>query len=123
MDGPDLLTKIASRGPQHIPLIDYFINLGLALLGGLVRFARVWQTNFTTWKWQRVAFEGFLNAIYAGFAALLTFMLLSSWNVDLFYSAFACGIMGHMGPEGITLLTEVISNGIRSKSSPPPPKE
>lgn len=112
------------QGPQHIPLIDYLINLGLAMVGGLVRFARVWQTNFATWRWQRVAFEGFLNAIYAGFAALLTFMLLASWNVDKFYAAFACGIMGHMGPEGITLLTEVISNGFRAKSNvPPPPKE
>jgi hypothetical protein len=102
--------------------MEYLLNLGLALLGGFVRFARVWQANFTEWRWNRVVFEGFLNAIYAGFAALLTFMLLSSWHVDKFYTIFACGIMGHMGPEGITLLTEVISNGLRSRAGPPPPK-
>jgi len=64
-----------------------------------------------------------MNAVYAGFAGMLTFWLLYSWKVDPFYTAFAVGVMGHAGPEGITLLTEILSNGLRSKSTPPPSKD
>lgn len=108
------------QGPQDIPLLDYLVNLGAALLGGSVRFVKEWRENFTNWERRRVFFEGVLNALYAGFSAILTFWLLYSWKVDPYYSAFACGIMGHMGPEGITLLKDVVSNGLRSRATPPP---
>jgi hypothetical protein len=113
------------RGPQDIPVLDYAINLGAAMLGGTVRFMKAWQDNFSVWGGRQVFFEGVLNAVYAGFAALLTFWLLYSWRVDSYYSAFACGIMGHMGPEGIALLKDVLTNGLRSRAAPPtqPPKE
>lgn len=106
-------------GPQDIPILDYAVNLGAALVGGAVRFLKEWRENFREWEWRRVFFEGVLNAFYAGFAAVLTFWLLYSWKVDPYYSAFACGIMGHMGPEGIALLKDVISNGLKSRTPPP----
>ena len=111
------------RGPQDIPLLEYLFNIGAALIGGLVRFMREWKENYDTWQKRQVFFEGVLNAVYAGFCALLTFWLLYSWKVDPYYSAFACGIMGHMGPEGIALLKDVIANGLRARTSPPAPKE
>lgn len=110
-------------GPKDIPFIDYLFNIGLALIGGLVRFMREWQANYEQWALRRVFLEGTLNGLLAGFAALLTFLLLFSWKVDPFYSAFACGVMGHMGPEGIALLKDVLNNGLRSRNSPPAAKE
>ena len=106
-------------GPEDIPPKDYAVNIGVALIGASVRFARQWQQNFTEWDRKRIALEAFLNAVTAGFVGLLTFWLLASWKVDPFYTAFAVGIMGHAGPEGIALLQEVITNGLRSRSSPP----
>lgn len=110
-------------GPQDISAPEYLIAAGAALLGGAVRFIKEWRENFTTWETKRVFLEGVVNALYAGFAGLLTFWLLYSWKVDPFYSAFACAIMGHMGPEGVSLLKDVISNGLRSRAAPPPSKE
>lgn len=111
------------KGPQDIPLLEYAINLGAAFGGGAVRWMKEWRENYRVWDRRRVFFEGVLNAVYAGFCALLTFWLLYSWKVDPYYSAFACGIMGHMGPEGIALLKDVISNGLRARTSPTAPKE
>lgn len=112
-------------GPQDISSTEYLVTGGAALLGGAVRFMKEWRENFHVWETRRIFLEGVVNALYAGFAGLLTFWLLYSWKVDPFYSAFACAIMGHMGPEGISLLKDVISNGLRARSSvpPPPPKE
>lgn len=109
-----------ANGPQDIPVLEYVVNLGAALIGGGVRFLKEWRENFSVWERRRVFLEGILNALYAGFAALLTFWLLYSWEVDPYYSAFACGIMGHMGPEGIALLKDLVSNGLRSRTTPPP---
>lgn len=109
------------KGPEDIPFIDYAINIGVAIVGASVRFAREWQTNFAQWDGKRVVLEAFINATTAGFVGLLTFWILASWKVDPFYTAFAVGIMGHMGPDGITLLKDVVTNGLRSRASTPPP--
>lgn len=107
------------QGPGDVPLLDYLINLGVALVGAAVRFLRQWQENFAEWNGKRVAIEAVINALQAGFSGLLTFWILASWNVSPFYTAFAVGIMGHMGPEGIALLTEIVKNGLRSRTAPP----
>lgn len=106
--------------PSDIPLIDYAVNIGIALIGGVVKFAREWQLNFSTWPRGRVLIEGFIAATLAGFSGVLTFFVLTSWKVDPLYIAFAVGMMGHMGPEGIALLKDVVSNALRSRTSPPP---
>lgn len=106
--------------PHDIPAFDWAVNLGAAVIGGAIRFMRQWQTNYGQWSKGRVFFEGVLNALYAGFAAILTFMLLQSWGVNPYYSIFACGVMGHMGPEGVSLLSESIRNAILSRTAPPP---
>lgn len=107
------------KGPGDIPALDYLINLGVAIAGASIRFAREWQMNFAAWDGRRVVIEAFINAMQAGFVGLLTFWILSSWKVDSFYTAFAVGIMGHMGPEGIALLKDVVTNGLRSRTPPP----
>lgn len=108
-------------GPQNVSSLEYLVSLGAALLGGAVRFLMGWRDNIEQWVGKRLFLEGFINGLTAGFAGLLTFWLLYSWKVDPFYSAFACAIMGHMGPEGISLLKDVITNGLRARSSQPPP--
>lgn len=106
--------------PSDIPLIDYAVNIGIALLGGAVKFAREWQMNYTSWVPGRVAIEGFIAAALAGFVGVLTFFVCTSWKVDPLYTAFAVGMMGHMGPEGISLLKDVVSNALRSRNATPP---
>ena len=106
--------------PSDIPLIDYAVNIGIALVGGVVKFAREWQQNYATWPRGRVLIEGFIAATLAGFVGVLTFFVLTSWKVDPLYIAFAVGMMGHMGPEGIALLKDVVANALRSRTSPPP---
>lgn len=108
-----------SQGPGNLPLLDYAINVGVAIAGASIRFAREWQMNFGAWDRRRVAIEAFINAATAGFVGLLTFWVLTSWKIDPLYTAFAVGIMGHMGPEGIQLLKDVITNGLRSRQAPP----
>ena len=106
--------------PSDIPIIDYAANFGIAMLGAVVKFAREWQQNWNVWDRWRVMIEGFIAATLAGFVGLLTFFLLTSWKVDPLYTIFAVGMMGHMGPEGIALLKELVSNALRSRTSPPP---
>ena len=36
---------IGPPGPKNIPLIDYFINVGISLFGGLVSFLKLWSEN------------------------------------------------------------------------------
>lgn len=108
-----------SQGPGDVPLLDYAINVGVAMVGAAVRFLREWRANYAQWDRKTVVIEAVLNALTAGFSGLLTFWVLQSWSVNPFYVAFAVGIMGHMGPEGIALLKEVITNGLRSRTQPP----
>jgi hypothetical protein len=106
-------------GPDDIPIRDYAINIGVALVGAAVRFLRQWNDNFDDWRARRIFFEGLLSGVTAGFVGVLTFWLLTSWKVDAFYTAFAVGIMGHMGPEGIALLKDFITNALRLRSQTP----
>lgn len=108
------------QGPGNLPLLDYAINIGIAIVGAAVRFASEWRANFDEWDRKRIALEAFLNATTAGFVGVLTFWVLTSWKVDPLYTAFAVGIMGHAGPEGLLLLKEVVTNGLRSRQAPPP---
>lgn len=108
-----------SQGPGDIPLLDYAINLGVAMVGASVRFLKEWRTNFKAWDRRTIVVEALLNALTAGFSGLLTFWVLSSWAVNPFYIAFAVGIMGHAGPEGVALLWETLSNFVRSRAQPP----
>jgi len=113
-----------SHGPQDIPGLEYVVNVGAALIGGAVRFVKEWRDNFQTWSRPRAFLEGALNGLYAGFTGLLTFWLLYSWKVDPYYSAFASGLMGHMGPEGLSLFKDMIVNGLRTRSpNPATPKD
>lgn len=109
-----------TNGPSNIPLLDYAINLGVALVGAFVRFLREWRTNYAEWKAERVLIEAFFSALTAGFSGVLTLWVLRSWNTDPFYTAFAVGVMGHMGPEGIGLLTDLAKNGLNLRASQPP---
>ena len=109
-----------SQGPGDVPLLDYAINVGVALVGATVRFLREWRANFAEWDAKRIVIEAMLNAITAGFCGLLTFWVLASWAVNPFYIAFAVGIMGHAGPEGLVLLKETVFNAIRNRSQTPP---
>jgi hypothetical protein len=112
-----------SQGPGDVPLLDYVINVGVALIGATVRFLREWRTNFTVWDRKTIFIEAMLNAVTAGFSGLLTFWVLQSWTVNPFYIAFAVGIMGHAGPEGMALLKETAFNAFRAKSNLPPPQK
>jgi LydA holin phage, holin superfamily III len=105
-----------SQGPQDVPLLDYLVNVGIALVGAVVRFLREWQKHFGEWNVMRIAIEAMLSVVTAGFCGLLTFWLFYSWKMDPFYTAFGVGVMGHMGPEGIALLQDSLTNGIRSKT-------
>lgn len=109
-----------AQGPGDIPAIDYLVNLGVAVVGASVRFAREWQVNFTEWDRKRILIEAFIAATLAGFSGLLTFWILRSWGVDAFYTAFAVGIMGHAGPEGLSLLREALFNFVKNRASTPP---
>lgn len=110
-------------GPGDIPVLDYLINVGVAVAGSSVRFAREWQQNYGIWEPGRVWIEAFISTATSGFVGILTFWVLSSWKIDAFYTAFAVGIMGHMGPEGLSLLKQRITGDISSRPAPnPPPK-
>lgn len=109
-----------SQGPGDIPLLDYAINLGVALVGAAVRFVKDWRANFGQWTAGQVWFEGLANALTAGFSGVLTFWVLRSWSVDPLYTAFAVGIMGHAGPEGLALIKETVFNTIKSRAQTPP---
>lgn len=108
------------QGPGNIPILDYLINGSVALAGAFVRFLRRWRDSIDEWKPKQVVIEGLLDAITAGFVGVLTFWLLASWQIGPLYIAFAVGIMGHMGPEGIALLKDIVTNGLRSRSQTPP---
>ncbi len=107
------------QGPGDLPVHEYLINIGVALLGASVRFARQWQVNFARWDAKRVWLEAFINAATAGFVGVLTYWALRSVNTDPLYTAFAVGIMGHMGAEALQLFWELASNGLRSRAAPP----
>jgi hypothetical protein len=109
-----------SQGPGDIPLLDYAINLGVALVGAAVRFVKEWRANYQDWTAGQVWFEGLANALTAGFSGVLTFWVLRSWGVDPLYTAFAVGIMGHAGPEGLALIKEVVFNAIKARAQTPP---
>ena len=109
-----------SQGPGDVPLLDYVINVGVAMVGAAVRFLREWREHFTEWDRKRIFIEAFLNALTAGFCGLLTFWVLASWTVNPFYIAFAVGIMGHAGPEGLTLLKELAFNALRKRNESSP---
>lgn len=108
--------------PSDIPLVDYAVNIGIALVGAAVKFARDVQLNWQAWDRTRIAIEAFITTAGAGFVGMLTFWLLTSWKVDPLYAAFGVGMMGHMGPEGLALLKEWWSHGLRSRQQPPPPQ-
>lgn len=105
-----------SQGPGDIPFLDYAINLGVALVGAVVRFLREWKANYEAWSSKQVWLEAGSNAITAGFSGVLTFWVLKSWGVDPLYTSFAVGIMGHAGPEGLALLREVATNMLKSRA-------
>lgn len=109
-----------SQGPGDIPFLDYVINVGVAIIGGAVRFMRDWRTSYAEWSASRIWIEAVLAALIAGFSGVLTFWVLRGLNTDPLYTAFAVGIMGHMGPEGIALLSDFLKNGFRSRTQTPP---
>lgn len=106
------------EGPENVPIRDYLINAGMAVAGGSVRFLQAWRANLD-WTRKQIVIEALMTILTAGFVGVLTFLLLRAWGANPLYSAFAVGIMGHAGVEGINLLKEVVANGLKSRSQTP----
>lgn len=105
-------------GPKSIPLIEYFINLGVAFVGGLVSFARLWRESLqrvelamTTKQLWLLALERVLTA---GFAGVLMLWFLKSYGINDYYIAFAVAVAGHMGPEAMDLFKGAIRGRFRN---------
>ena len=60
-----------SQGPGNLPLLDYAINIGVAIVGASVRFAREWQTNYTIWDRKRIMLDAFINVFGPAIATLV----------------------------------------------------
>jgi len=115
---------IGPPGPKNIPLIDYFINVGISLFGGMVSFLKLWSENPETGLNKK---QLWITAIYrvltAGFAGVLMLWFLKSYAINDYYIAFAVAIAGHMGPEAIDVMRGAINarvSKLSDKDSEPP---
>lgn len=88
----------ADRDPLDVPLRQYGFLLSVALLGGLVSWARQVRAG-TLQAYNLSALVGELAT--SAFAGLLTFWICSYLNAPQSLTAALVGIAGHMGTRAI----------------------
>lgn len=86
------------KDPSNYPLLTYAWVFGLAMLGGMVNFARKVRTGAAR-VFNVTEFIGEL--LTSGFAGLLTFWLCEAADMNKLVSAVLIGISGHMGSRAI----------------------
>lgn len=107
-----------SLGPKSIPVVDYLINLGVAIAGGLVSFARLWRESLArpeaAMSRQQLWLLATERVLTAGFAGVLMLWFLKSYGINDYYIAFAVAVAGHMGPEAMDLFKGAIGGRVRN---------
>lgn len=88
----------ALKSPLSYSLREYGVILGIALLGGLVRWYLAIKKGETT-VYNLSALIGELAV--SAFVGLLTFWICESLNVNPLLTAAAVGMSGHMGAKGL----------------------
>lgn len=108
-------------GPKSIPLIEYAINVGIALLGGAVSFVKMWRESFGKPEYalssKQLTLLACERVLYAGFAGVLMLWFLKSYDINDFYIAFSVAVAGHMGPEAMELFKGALSGRLGKLSS------
>ena len=105
--------------PTDLPVVDYVVNGAVALVGGAVRFLKLWAQNYPDWAPPRVAIEAAIATMTAGFVGALTYWVMAAYGFSGLQIAAACGIMGHAGPDGLAMLKDAFLNAIRSRIESP----
>lgn len=109
------------EGPKNIPPIEYLINVGIALLGGLVSFVRAWRESWAkpeaTMSKKQLWLLAFERVLCAGFAGVLMLWFLKSYGINDYYIAFSVAVAGHMGPEAMDLFKGAVSGRMGKLSS------
>lgn len=108
-------------GPKNIPPIEYIINIGIALVGGLVSFIRMWRETLAkpeaVMTLKQLALLACERVLCAGFAGVLMLWFLKSYGINDYYIAFAVAVAGHMGPEAMELFKGAVSGRLGKLSS------
>ena len=86
------------KNPFTYSLETYAWIISIAAVGGLVASLR------RPSSWQRVASD----LIASAFAGLLTFWMCEAANINPLWTAVLTGINGHLGTQGIDMLTRYV---------------
>lgn len=92
--------QVAVRSPLHVPLAEYGLMLGVAILGGLVSWIRkVRAGELAPWSLSQLIGE----MVIAAFAGLLTFWACDWAGLPTTVTACLTGISGMAGSKGLVL--------------------
>lgn len=98
---------------------ELLIAWGLAMIGGLARYAKVLSDGQTT----RILYVQAAAKIFlAGFAGLCFYWLTADWQIGTHWKALFIALSGHMGGEAIEFIEGVAKDIIKryaGTSSPP----
>jgi len=91
-----------AKHPMGISVTTWFIVIGFAILGGLVK----WFNDFKEsdgWTKRQIAITLAAQIFTSGFVGLVTFLACHYFNLNELLSAVFVGISGHMGAEAINV--------------------
>lgn len=102
----------AIKHPLSYSLREYGVILGIALLGGLVR----WISAIKRKEAGMLSISSLVGElVISAFAGLLTFWLCESFGVNPLWTAAAAGLAGHAGGSGIAWLERTAKKQVEAK--------
>lgn len=102
----------AIKHPLSYSLKEYGVILGIALLGGLVR----WISAIRRKEAGMLSISSLVGElVISAFAGLLTFWLCESFGVNPLWTAAAAGLAGHAGGSGIAWLERTAKKQVEAK--------
>jgi len=90
-------------------IFTYLFVLGVAMLGGLVRFIRHLNNSREPMPLGKLACKLVGELSIAAFAGLLTFWLCLAWGVGAAMTAVFVGVSGHLGGQAIDGISSIYS--------------
>lgn len=90
-------------------IFTYLFVLGVAMLGGLVRFIRHLNNSREPMPLGKLACKLVSELAIAAFAGLLTFWLCLAWGVGGAMTAVFVGVAGHLGGQAIDGISSIYS--------------
>jgi len=109
---PAVHAQDSIKNPLSYSLREYGVILGIALLGGLVR----WISAVKRKEAGMLSISSLVGElVISSFAGLLTFWLCESFGVNPLWTAAAAGLAGHAGGSGIAWLERTAKKQVEAK--------